>query len=111
MPARERKRHMNTNEQQCVGYIQLVYADTASNQVITLGGAGFTTRAEDDAAWANVPAFNGQTNLMADRMDANYDILDDKPVSVETCERLMGKPVDQLIAAGRAKLAVELAQV
>jgi hypothetical protein len=102
---------MNTNDQKCVGYIQLVYADTASNQIITLGGAGFITRTEDDAAWADVLAFDGQTNLMADRMDANYDILDDKPVSVETCERLMGKPIDQLIAAGRAKLAVELAQV
>jgi hypothetical protein len=31
---------MNTNEQQCVDYIQLVYADAAANQVIMLGGSG-----------------------------------------------------------------------
>jgi hypothetical protein len=100
---------MNKNEPNCVGYIQVVYADTASNQVITLGGAGFITRAEDDAAWADVVAFDGATNLMADRLDANCDIVDDKPVSVETCERLIGAPIAQLIAAGRAKLAGELA--
>lgn len=102
---------MNTNDQQCVGSIRLVYADTASNQVITLGGAGFITREEDDAAWANVPAFTGATNLVADRLDANGDIVDDKPVSVETCEALMDAPIQQLIAAGRAKLATELACV
>ncbi|MFS2025178.1 hypothetical protein [Massilia sp. CT11-137] len=100
---------MNTNEQQCVGSIRLVYADTASNQVITLGGAGFVSREEDDAAWDNVPAFARATNLVADRLDANGDIVDDKPVSAETCEVLMGTPIDQLIAAGRAKLADELA--
>lgn len=100
---------MNTNEQQCVGSIRLMYADTASNQVITLGGAGFITREEDDAAWANVLAFGGATNLVADRLDANGDIVDDKPVSAETCEVLMGTPIAQLIAAGRAQLASELA--
>lgn len=100
---------MNTNEQQCVGYIQVVYADTTSNEVITLGGAGFITRAEEQAAWGNVPAFDGATNLVADRLDANRDIVEDKPVSVETCERLMGAPIAELIAAGRAKLTAELA--
>lgn len=98
---------MNTNEQKCVGSIRLVYADTANNQVITLGGAGFVSREDDDAAWDNVPAFAGATNLVADRLDAAGDIVDDKPVSVETCEVLMGAPIDQLIAAGRAQLARE----
>jgi len=102
---------MNTKEQQCVGSIRLVYADTASNQVITLGGAGFVSREEDDASWDNVAAFAGATNLVADRLDANGDIVDDKPVSAEPCEVLMGAPIDQLIAAGRAQLARELASV
>lgn len=101
---------MNTKQQQCVGYIQVVYADTASNEVITLGGAGFITRAEDDAAWANIATFEGATTLVADRLDANRDIVDDKSVSVETCERLMGASIAELIAAGRAKLAGELAR-
>ena len=99
---------MNTNEQQCVGSIRLVYADTTSNDVITLGGAGFITREEDDAAWENIPAFAGATNLVADRLDAKGDIIDDKPVSVETCEVLMGASIEQLIQAGRAKLSADL---
>ncbi len=102
---------MNKNEQQCIGSIRLVFADTTSNEAITLGGAGFITREEDEAAWENVPAFTGQTNLIADRLDATGDIVDDKPVSVETCEVLMGASIEQLIAAGRAKLAGDLASV
>ena len=74
------------------------------------GGAGFITRAEDDAAWANISTFEGATNLVADRLDANRDIFDDKSVSVETCERLMGASIAELIAAGRAKLAGEQAR-
>jgi hypothetical protein len=100
---------MKTNKQQCVGSIRLVYADTVSNQVITLGGAGFVSREEDDAAWENVPTFACATNLTADRLDAHGDIVDDKPVSAETCEVLMGAPISQLIQAGRAQLARELA--
>lgn len=46
----------------------------------------------------NVPAFGGATNLVADRLDANGDIIDDKPVSVETCEILMGASIEQLTA-------------
>ncbi|MBE0317760.1 hypothetical protein [Xanthomonas citri] len=41
-------------------------------------------------------------------MDSNGDIIDDKQVSAETCESLMGLPIAQLIAEGRAKLAAEL---
>lgn len=102
--------HSKQQEAPCVGYIQLVFFDTASNEVTHLGGAGFITPEEDTAAWANIPAFSGQSNFMADRLDANYDIIDDKPVSAETCERLMGQPIEQLIAEGRRKLAAELAE-
>lgn len=97
-------------EEKCAGYIQLVFFDDTTNETVTLGGAGFLTKEEDDAAWANIPAFTGESSFMADRMDANRDIVDDKPVSAETCERLTGKPIAQLIADGRAKLVAELAE-
>jgi len=98
-------------EEKCAGYIQLVFFDDTTNETVTLGGAGFVTKEEDDAAWANVPAFEGESSFMADRMDANRDIVDDKPVSAETCERLTGKPIAQLIADGRAKLTADLAEL
>lgn len=97
-------------EEICVGYIQLVFFDDTTNEIVTLGGAGFITKEEDDAAWTNIPAFSGESSFMADRMDANRDIVDDKSVSAETCEILTGKPITQLIAEGRTKLAAELAE-
>lgn len=94
----------------CTSYIQLFYCDDATNTAVPIGGAGFLTRSEGDRAWANVPTCRGESDFMADRMDANRDIVDDKQVSAETCERLMGKPIDQLISEGRARLAAELAK-
>jgi hypothetical protein len=91
-------------QQECVGYIHLVFFDDIIGEIVTLGGAGFVTKNEDDSAWANIQAFSGESSFMADRLDANFDIVDDKPVSAETCERLMGKPIARLIADGRAKL-------
>ena len=100
-------------EEKCAGYIQLVFFDDTTGETVTLGGAGFLTKEEVDAAWANIPTFSvihGEYSFMADRMDADRDIVDDKPVSAETCERLTGKPIAQLIADGRAKLVAELAE-
>lgn len=97
------------NEESCAGYIQLVFFDDITNETITLGGAGFVTKEEDDAAWENIQSFSGESRFMADRLDANRDIVDDKPVSAETCEQLMGKPIAELIAEGRRQLAEELA--
>ena len=93
----------------CVGFIQLTFFDDTTGEAVVIGGAGFITRAEDDAAWAAIRKFDGHSNFQADRMDADGDIVDDKTVAAETCERLMGKPVSALIAEGRAKLAAELA--
>jgi hypothetical protein len=96
---------------ECVGYIQLVFFDHTQGEVVVIGGAGFATRQADDAAWEDIPEFSGETSFMADRLDAQRDIVEDKPVSVETCERLMGKSIAQLIADGRASLQAELAAV
>ncbi|WAH66876.1 hypothetical protein [Xanthomonas hortorum] len=95
-------------EKTCSSYIQLVFFDDITGEVVNLGGAGFITEEEGEAAWANIPVFSGQSSFMADRMDADGDIVDDKVVSAETCERLIGKPIAQLIREGRAKLSAEL---
>lgn len=102
---------MPNNDRPCVGYIQLVFFDDASGEVVTIGGAGFVTKDEDDAAWADIPVFPGESSFMADRLDADEDIIDDKAVSAETCERLTGRPIAQLIAEGRAKLATQLSEL
>ena len=95
-------------EEKCAGYISLVFFDDKSGEVVTIGGAGFLTDAESDAAWANVHTFAGKSNFQADRLNAQGDIVDERTVDVVTCERLTGKPITTLIADGRAKLAAEL---
>ncbi|MEY2117320.1 hypothetical protein [Rhodanobacter sp. FW106-PBR-R2A-1-13] len=93
------------SEQPCVGYIRLVFFDDAANEAVTLGGAGFVTLAEDGAAWENVRPFAGATSFQADRLNAERDIIDERAVSAETCEQLMGRPIATLIREGRARLA------
>ncbi|HBO2935146.1 TPA: hypothetical protein L4R50_000140 [Pseudomonas aeruginosa] len=95
---------MSNQKEKSVGYIQLQFFDSTTDQVVCLGGAGFVTKAEDDAAWANVPVFEGESAFMADRLDSEGDIVDEKPVSAETCEKLMGRPIAELISNGRAQL-------
>lgn len=95
-------------EKKSAGYISLVFFDDKSGEAVTIGGAGFLTDAEFDAAWTNVPTFAGKSNFQADRLDAQGDIVDEKTVDVVTCETLTGKSITTLIAEGRAKLAAEL---
>lgn len=92
-----------------VGYIQFVFFDDAINETIILGGAGFDTPENDATAWDAVPQFAGTTSFQADRMDAICDITNDRPVSAETCEHFLGKPIAILINEGRKALAEELA--
>ena len=94
--------------EQCVGFIQLVFFDKKTGEVVNLGGAGFISSEEDEAAWNDVPIFDGQSLFMADRLNSDRDIIDDKVVSAETCERLAGKPIDVLIEEGRIKLAGQM---
>lgn len=93
----------------CVGFIQLVFFDDASGDVVVMAGAGFVTREEDEQAWANVPAFDGFSSFQADRLDANGDIVDERTVSARTCEQLTRKPIEELMAEGRRQLAQEKA--
>lgn len=99
------RRQRQTEQETCAGYIQIVYFDIPANEIITLGGAGFITKDEHIAAWNNIQEFSGDSSFIADRLDDKGSIIDSKPVSAETCERLMSTPIAQLIADGRAKRA------
>lgn len=91
-----------------VGFIQLVFFDDATGEVVTVGGAAFFSVEEDKAAWNNIKAFDGESSFQADRLDSRRDIYDERRVSAQTCEALTGKPIATLIAQGRAALAAEL---
>lgn len=102
---------MSNSSEKCVGFIQLQFIDEKLNQVVSLGGASFETKEDLDASWASIPAFQGHTTFMADRLDADRDIVDDKPISAEACEALMKKPISMLIEEGRAELRAYLAHL
>ena len=94
--------------QKSAGYIQLTFVDEANNEFITLGGAGFLTDADLNAQWDTIPAFDGKTSFIADLLDAEQLIIDDRNISAELCEERLGKPIAELIEAGRKALAEEL---
>lgn len=102
---------MNNRSETSVGFIQIHFMDERINQVVRLGGAGFDDDKALDAAWKSIPAFEGHTVFMADRLDANHDIIDDKPVSAETCSALLKKPINVLIEEGRFQLQAYLASL
>lgn len=83
--------------------IRLVFADDNMNGVTTIGGAGWPSQTEQEKAWAAIPRLpaDSKSCFLADLLDEHGDILDDKPVSAEICESLMGKPIAELIEEGR----------
>lgn len=94
---------MSKSAKQCVGFIELQFFDVSRNEIISLGGAGFTTRAEWEYAWKDIPEFEGESLFMADCVNEAADISDEKRVDFETCERLLQRPIGELINAGRAR--------
>jgi hypothetical protein len=97
------------SEKPSVGFIQLVYFGDSSGEVLTLGGAGFITKSEFNAAWAALPSAIDESDFMADRMDAQCDIVDVRRVSKSTVESLLGKPLAALVKAAKSRLAKEKA--
>ncbi len=85
----------------CAGYISLVMADTANNVMLELGGAGFTSQAQLEAEWENVPEFEGDSQFVADLKDRDGSIIDDKSVSGDFVVAKLGKDLPTLLAEAR----------
>ena len=83
--------------------IRLMFADARMNVVTPIGGAVWDSQHEQELAWAVIPTLPADCHsaFHADLLDENGDILEDKPVSAETCEALMGQPIAALIDEGR----------
>ena len=78
--------------------IAITYRDDENNRLIELGGAAWETQQEWDNAWDNIPvARDDLACCIADKIDGNDDIVEDRIVDRETVETLLGKPISQLI--------------
>ncbi|WP_210499472.1 hypothetical protein [Vibrio crassostreae] len=83
------------------GTIMFIMTDPTTNEILELGGAEFTSQADMENAWAGIPEFEGHSEFVADLMDVEGSIIDDKSVDAETiCARLRA-PIQSLIEKAR----------
>lgn len=79
--------------------IAINFCDEERNRFVELGGAAWETQQERDSSWDSIPvASDDSARCIADKLDENDDIVEDRSVSAETVESLLGKPISQLIA-------------
>jgi hypothetical protein len=89
---------MQNTEDAVTCCIAITFCDDANNRFVTLGGAGFLTEEAWELAWNSIPtADTDPIHCIADKLNENGDIVEDRPVSRETVETLLGKPIQQLI--------------
>ncbi|MBY8968781.1 hypothetical protein J1G33_00070 [Pseudomonas sp. P867] len=93
----------------------ITFADEENNGFVTLGGAGWETQTEWEQQWQDIFLSRlgdaDPSTLFADKLDQDGDQIDEKRVTAETVERLLGRPLDELIAEGRAKTPFTMAQL
>ncbi|MHC5208755.1 hypothetical protein [Pseudomonas chlororaphis] len=106
---------MTSKEKAPVWCIAITFADEENNGFVTLGGAGWESQAEWESRWAQVPVSQlgdqDPANLIADKLDQDGDQVDEKFITAETAEHLLGRPLAELIAEGRAKTPFTMHQV
>lgn len=96
-----------TASEKPVWCLQVTFCDEENNGFVILGGAGWKTQAELEAAWNDIPeAPGGWSNpdcLCVDKLDLGDDILMERPITASIAEFLLGKPIKELIEEARAK--------
>jgi hypothetical protein len=106
---------MTSKEKASVWCIAITFADEENNGFVTLGGAGWESQAEWESRWAQMPVsplgVHDPANLIADKLDQGGDQVDEKFITAETAEYLLGRPLAELIAEGRAKTPFTMRQV
>lgn len=90
--------------QASIGGIELTFMDSSRNVVLSLGGASFDSDKASQKAWDSIPTFNGESSFMADLLSIDGDIIEDRAVSAETCEHLLGRKIQVLISQARTQL-------
>ncbi|MBM5459074.1 hypothetical protein H8F21_16010 [Pseudomonas sp. P66] len=106
---------MKSKVEKQVWCIAITFVDEENNGFVTLGGAGWESQVEWEAQWSAMPVAElGNADpamLIADKLDVGGDLIDEKRISADTAERLLGRPLDELIAEGRAKTPFTMGQL
>lgn len=84
--------------------IRLTFVDDQKNGFTKIGAAAWLSKAEQEKHWSTIPALTAgdDSSFIAELIDADqWTINEEKRVSAETCEALMGKSIQHLIEEGR----------
>lgn len=88
-------------------YLQITYADKEFNGFAECGGAGFKTQEEWEQQWSTIPESplkdKDPDGLILDKLDTGMQRVDEKFITRQTAEQLLGKGYDQIIAEGRER--------
>lgn len=84
--------------------IRLTFVDDLKEGFTKIGAAAWPTKDEQAHRWAAIPALapGDDSDFIAELIDDDgWTIAEEKRVSAETCEALMGESIQRLIEAGR----------
>lgn len=86
-------------------YLQITFADEKFNGFAVCGGVGIESKDEWERQWHDIPASplgdKDPCSLLLDKMSPDLEFIEEKFITKETAERLLGKPYEQIIADGR----------
>ncbi|MDH4602425.1 hypothetical protein [Pseudomonas syringae] len=106
---------MKASVENPVWCIAITFGDEENNGFVTLGGAGWQSQVEWESQWSALPVSElGDADpamLIADKLDVDGDLIDEKRITAETAERLLGRPLEQMIAEGREKTHFTIGQL
>lgn len=77
------------------------YFDECANRMLTLGGGAWLTLGECERALSELPEGLSTSAFLADGMLPNGDIYCDRSLDAATVERVLGRPVAELLAAAK----------
>jgi hypothetical protein len=74
-------------------FMEITLADETRHEIRSLGGAGYLTKREALRSWGAIPS-SSPSELVLDLIDPKGDIVDDKYISRDTAETLLGRAVE-----------------
>ena len=80
----------------------VTFCDAENNQFLSLGGAAWKTKRERDRNFAMIPVSITDSPFIVD-VENDDGIIDDRMITKETVEGLIGRPVSQLIEESRQR--------
>ena len=87
--------------------LTITFADHKNNGFATCGGAGFTTKKEWEEQWNAIPESplkeNDPSQLILDKQHPKKGNVDEKFITKETAESLLGTSYEEMIEKGRER--------